>query len=104
MANRISLCLIVKDEEATLPLCLASAADLVQEIVVVDTGFADRTRDVAARHGARVVDFPWADDFAAARNASLEQATGDWIFWLDADEHLDEPNRNRLRQLFAGLA
>src|SRR5262249_33980822 len=100
---RVSLCMIVRDEEANLPACLASAADLVDEVVVVDTGSTDRTREVAARFGARVFDFPWVDDFAAARNESLRHATGDWVFWMDADDRLDEDNRGRLRGLFAGL-
>jgi len=100
---RVSLCLIVRDEEANLAACLRSAADLVGEIVVVDTGSTDRTREVAASFGAKVVDFPWVDDFAAARNASIDHASGDWIFWLDADETLDEDNRAKLRTLFAGL-
>jgi glycosyltransferase involved in cell wall biosynthesis/Flp pilus assembly protein TadD len=100
---RVSLCLIVKNEEANLPACLASAADLVDEVVVVDTGSTDRTRELAAQHGARVVDFPWCDSFAAARNESLRHATGVWIFWMDADDRLDEDNRARLRALFAGL-
>jgi glycosyltransferase involved in cell wall biosynthesis len=78
-------------------------ADLVDEIVVVDTGSTDRTRGIAQRFGARVFDFPWVDDFAAARNESLLHATGDWIFWLDADEQIDASNHTKLQQLFAGL-
>jgi tetratricopeptide (TPR) repeat protein len=101
--QRVSLCMIVKDEEARLPACLRSAADLVDEVVVVDTGSTDRTREVARQFNARVVDFPWRDDFAAARNESLRHATGQWVFWLDADEWLDEDNRRRLRELFARL-
>jgi GT2 family glycosyltransferase/tetratricopeptide (TPR) repeat protein len=100
---RLSLCLIVRNEEANLPACLGSAADLVDEVVVVDTGSTDATKDVARRYGAKVVDFPWVDSFAAARNESLRHATGDWIFWLDADDRLDEDNRTKLRRLFAGL-
>jgi GT2 family glycosyltransferase/predicted Zn-dependent protease len=100
---RVSLCMIVKNEEDNLPACLGSAADLVDEIVVVDTGSADGTKGVAARFGARVFDFPWVDSFAAARNECLRHATGEWIFWLDADDRLDEENRQKLRVLFAGL-
>ena len=95
--------MIVKDEEANLPECLASAADLVDEVVVVDTGSADRTKEVAARFHARVFDFPWMDDFAAARNEGLKHATGDWAFWLDADDRLDGDNRARLKALIDGL-
>src|SRR5262249_55825806 len=90
---RVSLCMIVKDEEANLPACLGSVADLVDEVVVVDTGSADRTREVAARYGAKVYDFAWVDSFAAARNESLRHATGDWVLWLDADGRLDAGNR-----------
>jgi tetratricopeptide (TPR) repeat protein len=99
MAGRVSLCLIVKDEEDQLPACLPSAADLVDEIIVVDTGSADRTKDVAAELGARVFDFGWCDSFSAARNESLRHATGDWILWLDADEYFDAENRARFRAL-----
>ncbi len=100
---RVSLCLIVKNEEDNLPACLGSAADLVDEVVVVDTGSTDKTKEVAARFGAKVVDFPWVDSFSAARNESLRHATGEWVFWLDADDRLDEDNRAKLRRLFAGL-
>ena len=100
---RVSLCMIVRNEERNLPDCLATVRDLVDEIVVVDTGSTDGTRDLAAAAGARVFEFPWCDDFAAARNESLRRATGDWIFWLDADDRLDAPARDELRQLFANL-
>jgi tetratricopeptide (TPR) repeat protein len=73
-------------------------------MIVVDTGSSDQTRAVAAQGGARVVDFAWVDDFAAARNESIDRATGDWIFWLDADERLDLANREKLRNLIAGLS
>jgi GT2 family glycosyltransferase/predicted Zn-dependent protease len=100
---RVSLCMIVKNEEANLPACLESVADLVDEIIVVDTGSTDRTKEVASRFGARVFDFPWVDSFAAARNESLRHATGDWILWLDADDRFDEANRQKLRALLTSL-
>ena len=95
--------MIVKNEEANLPACLDPVADLVDEIIVVDTGSTDRTKEVAAGLGARVFDFAWVDSFAAARNESKLHATGDWILWLDADDRIDEVNRQRLRELLAGL-
>jgi hypothetical protein len=95
--------MIVRDEAVNLPGCLASAVDLVDETIVVDTGSSDSTREVAAGFGARVVDFAWIDDFAAARNESIRQARGDWIFWLDADDRIDDANREKLRTLFAQL-
>jgi GT2 family glycosyltransferase len=101
--QRVSLCLIVKDEEHNLPACLASAEGLFDEIVVVDTGSTDRTREVALAHGAKVYEFPWVDSFSAARNECLRHASGEWIFWLDADDRLDEANRENLRALFATL-
>ncbi|HXT60763.1 MAG TPA: glycosyltransferase family 2 protein [Pirellulales bacterium] len=110
MALRVSLTMIVRDDEASLARCLASVAELADEIVIVDTGSADRTHEIAAaardRHGsaARVYDFAWIDDFSAARNESLRHARGDWIFWMDGDDWLDEPNRQALARLFAGLA
>ena len=63
--------------------------------MVVDTGSTDRTVEIAAEFSARIVQFPWEDDFAAARNAGLDAAQGEWVFWLDADEWLDPDNRRR---------
>ncbi len=103
MTPSVSLCLIVRNEAEVLRTCLASAADLVSEIILADTGSQDDTVAVATRFGAKVVPFPWRDDFAAARNESLRHATGEWIFWLDADERLDDSNRRRAQALFASL-
>lgn len=80
--------MIVKDEEANLARALASVAGIFEQIVVVDTGSTDGTRTIAAQHGADVIDFPWVDDFSAARNASLKAARGNWIVVMDADEIL----------------
>ena len=85
MSVRVTLTSIVKNEAPTLSSCLASVRDLVDEIVVVDTGSIDHSKDIALRHGARVFDLPWPDSFAAARNESIRHATGQWLLWLDAD-------------------
>jgi tetratricopeptide (TPR) repeat protein len=88
---RLSLCLIARDEEARLARCLESVRGLVDELCVLDTGSRDGTRALAQRLGARTAAFAWCDDFAAARNASLELASGDWALVLDADEALQTP-------------
>jgi glycosyltransferase involved in cell wall biosynthesis len=97
----LSLCMIARDEEPRIADCLKSIAPYVDEMVVVDTGSADRTREIAHDCGARVFDFPWIDSFAAARNQSLEQAQGDWIFWMDADDIIAPECGARLRELIA---
>lgn len=99
----VSLCMIVRDEEAHLEACLKPVADLFEEIVIVDTGSKDRTRQIAARFTSQVYEFPWSDDFSAARNAALELARCPWVFWLDADDRVEEENRQRLARLFAEL-
>lgn len=96
---RISLCMIVRDEERVLGDCLASVRRWVDEIIVVDTGSTDRTVAIAEKFGARVFRFPWCDDFSAARNESLRHATGDWILWMDADDTLPEECGRRLHDL-----
>ena len=88
MAPKLSLTMIVRDEEATLGRVLYQAAQFCDELVVVDTGSTDRTKSIAEAAGARVLEFTWIDDFGAARNHALEAATGDWILWLDADDVL----------------
>jgi glycosyltransferase involved in cell wall biosynthesis len=100
---RVSLTMIVRDEAANLATCLNSVRDLIDDLVVVDTGSTDRTVEIATGFGARIVSFPWRDDFAAARNAGLDAAEGEWVFWLDADECLDPPDREKARRLFADL-
>src|SRR5262245_5780920 len=84
----VSLCMIVRDEAEVLGRCLSTVADLVDELVIVDTGSRDRTSAIAQEFGARVEPFRWCDDFAAARNHSFSLATCDWILWLDADDVL----------------
>ncbi|MEN6438427.1 MAG: glycosyltransferase [Syntrophobacter sp.] len=84
----ISLCMIVRNEEESLPGCLESVRGLVDEIIVVDTGSVDDTVRIAESFGARVYSFLWTENFAAARNESISRASGDWIFYLDADERL----------------
>jgi glycosyltransferase involved in cell wall biosynthesis len=82
----VSVALIVKDEQRTLARCLDSLAGAVDEIVVVDTGSRDATKEIARRYTERVFDFEWCDDFAAARRFAFERATSDWVFWVDADD------------------
>ncbi len=96
---RLSLCMIVKDEEEMLPRCLAAAGAAVDEIIVVDTGSSDATVAIAEAHGARVLHHEWDGDFGAARNVSLDAATGDWVLCLDADEVLVGEDADRLRAL-----
>jgi tetratricopeptide (TPR) repeat protein len=96
---RLSLCMIVRDEEEMLPRSLAAVRDAVDEIVVVDTGSRDATVEVARSFGATVIERPWTGSFAAARNASIEAASGDWLLFLDADEVLDPADAPLLREL-----
>ncbi|HEX5851878.1 MAG TPA: glycosyltransferase, partial [Solirubrobacteraceae bacterium] len=96
---RLSVCMIVRDEEEMLPRCLAAVADAVEEIVVVDTGSSDATVEIARSFGARVLTRPWSGSFAEARNASFDAASGDWLLFLDADEVLVSDDVALLRSL-----
>ena len=93
MRNEVSLCMIVKNEENYLPNCLNSIKDIVDEIIVVDTGSTDKTVDIAKSFGAKVYYFPWRNNFSEARNESLKYATKDWILILDADDELSPKNQ-----------
>jgi glycosyltransferase involved in cell wall biosynthesis len=95
--------MIVRDEEANLPRCLESVRGLFDETVVLDTGSRDRTIEIARSFGARVFDFVWVDDFAAARNAALARAKGDYAFWLDADDLIEPREREKLEALLGRL-
>lgn len=97
----LSVCMIVRNESALLGQCLASVAGLADEVIVVDTGSTDDTIEIARNSGARVYPLPWRQDFAAARNYSLEQATGDFILVLDADERLVPHAAPLIRALMA---
>jgi glycosyltransferase involved in cell wall biosynthesis len=99
MRSKISLCMIVKNEQQYLPRCLASVQGVVDEIIVVDTGSTDTTCSIAEQAGAIVLSFPWKGNFSDARNASLECATGDWILFLDADEALTPESGIALRRI-----
>jgi glycosyltransferase involved in cell wall biosynthesis len=100
---RVSLTMIVRDEESNIAECLKSVRDAVDELIVVDTGSKDRTKVISSALGAKVFDFPWVDSFARARNEAIRHATGDWIFWLDADDRVDPQNRERLQRVFSQL-
>lgn len=98
---RLTLCMIVKNEERFLDECLASARGVVDAIVLVDTGSTDRTLEIARKHGALIVEHAWNDDFAAARNAALPHVRGGFILMLDADERLGPGARRALRKALA---
>ena len=85
---RLTACLIVRDEERYLDACLSRVSAVADNIVVVDTGSSDKSREIALDHGAMVIDEPWQNDFSRARNVGLDNATGEWILYIDADELL----------------
>lgn len=91
--QRISLAMIVRNEETRLAQCLESVKDAVDEIVIVDTGSSDTTVHIAQKYTKKVYSYQWNDDFAAARNYAIEQTTGDWVLSLDADEQLNIDSR-----------
>ncbi|MFB1099841.1 glycosyltransferase [Terribacillus sp. JSM ZJ617] len=99
----ISLCMIVKNEEEVLAGCLESVQELVNEIIIVDTGSTDRTKEIAAEYTSQIFDFEWIDDFSAARNYSFSKATGEYIMWLDADDILLPKDQEAFRTLWSDL-
>jgi len=98
----LSASLIVRDESLVLGDCLASIRDVVDEIVVVDTGSVDNSVEIARGYGARVIRHEWRDDFAEARNVGLNAALGEWILYIDADERLSGADRAIVERLLSG--
>jgi tetratricopeptide (TPR) repeat protein len=101
--NNISLTasMIVRNEERFLEGCLESIKNVVDEIVIVDTGSTDGSKEIAAQYGARVIDFPWKGDFSAARNRSLDESLGEWILYIDADERLRSVSRQEVMRVLS---
>ncbi len=97
--NPISLCMITKNEEKYLEQCLNSVRDFVDEIIIVDTGSTDKTKEIAKKFNAKIFDFKWNDDFSAARNESLKHATKEWILVLDADEIIESDDLNKITEI-----
>ena len=95
--------MIVKNEEPVLARCLDSVASMMDEIIIVDTGSTDRTKEIAAQYTSRIYDFTWCDDFSAARNYAFSLATMDYIYCPDADEYLDLENQRRFLRLKGAL-
>lgn len=99
----ISLCMIVKNEEDVIARCLNSVKDIVDEIIIVDTGSTDNTKEIVKDFTNKVFDFNWINDFSAARNYSFSKATMDYILWLDADDVILEEDRIKFKQLKESL-
>ena len=99
----ISVCMIVKNEEKVLARCLDSLSGLWEELIIVDTGSTDRTKDIAKKYTEKVFDFSWTGNFSDARNYSFSKAECDYIYSADADEVLDEENRERFLLLKEAL-
>lgn len=95
---KLSLCMIVKNEEKLLPECLKSAKDFVDEIVIVDTGSTDKTIEIARQYNAKIYEHLWENNFSKHRNQSISYATSDWILYLDADEELIPPSGEIVRK------
>lgn len=95
----ISLCMIVKDEEKNLNNCLKKIKDFIDEIIIIDTGSTDKTKDIAKQFTNKIYNFKWDNDFSKARNFSISKATKDWILILDADETIAETDLKKLKNL-----
>ncbi|WP_160398381.1 tetratricopeptide repeat-containing glycosyltransferase family 2 protein [Paenibacillus sp. MMS18-CY102] len=104
MNKLISLCMIVKNEEQVLNRCLDSVKSLVDEIIIVDTGSTDETKEIAQRYTNHVYDFKWINDFSAARNEALKHASGKWILILDADEYIQQGDYTELRKMLTNFS
>ena len=97
MPKSISLCMITKNEEKYLEQCLNSVKSIVDEIIIVDTGSTDKTKEIAKKFNANIFDFKWIDDFSAARNESIKHATKEWVLVLDADEVIEKKDLSKIK-------
>lgn len=97
--KEISLCMIVKDEEEVIGRCLDSVRDIADEIIIVDTGSTDRTKEIVSQYTDKIFNFKWVDDFSKARNFSFLKATKDYILWLDADDVIKEEDYKKFMEL-----
>lgn len=96
---KISLCLIVKNEEKVLGRCLESAKDFADEIIIVDTGSDDKTKEIARKYTDKIFDFEWVNDFSSARNFAFSKATQDFQMWLDADDVVPQQSVQKINEL-----
>ncbi|HEY2759380.1 MAG TPA: glycosyltransferase, partial [Pirellulales bacterium] len=96
--RKLSVAMIARDAETTIAAALDSVRAIADEIVVVDTGSQDRTRQVARQRASKLLEFPWSDSFSAARNFALSHTSGDWVLWLDASEQLDRASAEMIRK------
>ena len=101
--SSLSLCMIVKNEEAVLERILKPISEIMDEILIADTGSSDRTKEIAEQYTSQIFDFVWCDDFSAARNFLVEKVCTDYWMWLDADDVMDKMCAGRSGQEFADL-
>ena len=99
----LSLCMIVRDEEKVIGRCLSSVEDLFDEIIIVDTGSIDKTKEIVKKYTDKIYDFKWIHDFSAARNFSFSKATSDFIMWLDADDVIYKEELEKLKEFKRNL-
>ena len=95
--------MIVRDEEKTLKRCLDSVKSFINEIIIVDTGSKDKTKEIAKSFNSKIYDFKWINDFSAARNFAFSKATSDYIMWLDGDDFINEEDINKIKLLLENM-
>ena len=100
----ISLCMIVKNEEDVIGRCLESVRGCFDEIIIVDTGSIDKTKNVCSKYTDIIYDYCWSDDFSAARNFAFSKAKSEYLFWLDADDIIEKEDLNKIIELKKGSA
>ena len=97
--NTISICIIVRDEEIVIDRCLRCVSKFADEIIIVDTGSSDRTKEIARHYTSKIYDFEWCYDFSMARNYAFSLAKCEYVMWLDADDYIDDKNIQRILDL-----